>query len=92
MEQIIAYKPKCCNKAYMSKYSAIRHERKCPKNPDNQACQTCKHLEVGWDDGKYWWCHHFDKCIEIGADLMDDPNYRMEPRMNCEFWEGKDDV
>ena len=27
-ELISAYKPSCCNKAYMSKASAVRHEKK----------------------------------------------------------------
>lgn len=41
MEEIKAYKPKCCRKAYMCKGSAIRHEKKCFRNPDNKACLTC---------------------------------------------------
>lgn len=91
MQEIIAYKPKCCNRAYMSKYSAIRHERKCPNNPDNRACQTCKNRTVDYDcdDGYGWYCEHFEKGIEIGGSVM---GYLMEPQMNCEFWEGKEDV
>lgn len=41
MEEIKAWKPKCCNKAYIRKGSATRHERRCPHNPDNKACATC---------------------------------------------------
>ena len=105
MQEITAYKPKCCNRAYMSKYSAIRHERKCPKNPDNRACQTCKHqIEEqktvynpyhGGNPGStdhdvnYWWCEHFEKVIDRFAENDDT---EMEPQMNCEFWEGKEDV
>lgn len=40
-EEIKAYKPKCCNKAFVRKWSAVRHEKNCPKNPDNKACYTC---------------------------------------------------
>lgn len=92
MEQITAYKPKCCNRAYMSKYSAIRHERKCPKNPDNRACQTCKCRTVEYDSdaGTTWYCEHFEKEI-IRDTYVDDSKWDMNPRMNCEFWEGKDE-
>lgn len=41
MEEIKAYKPKCCKKLYFSKYSALRHEKKCFCNPDNKACLSC---------------------------------------------------
>lgn len=107
MEQITAYKPKCCNLAYMSKYSAIRHERKCPKNPDNRACQTCKHKSEEWKtvynpchggdpgstdyDVKYWWCDHFEKEIDKYSGTFYDDEATMPPRMNCEFWEGIDE-
>lgn len=90
MEQITAYKPKCCNRAYMSKHSAIRHERKCPKNPDNRACQTCKNRTVEYDEGWYWYCEHFEKGIDKDAGLWDEPEWYIEPRMSCEFWEGKE--
>lgn len=44
MEEIKAYKPKCCQKAYIYKSSAVRHEKKCYKNPDNKACLTCNNF------------------------------------------------
>lgn len=91
MQEITAYKPKCCNRAYMSKFSAIRHERKCPNNPDNRACQTCKHLTIEYEDGYGWYCEHFEKALERGGDIMEEP-YIMDLQMNCEFWEGKEDV
>lgn len=106
MEKITAYKPKCCNRSYMSKQSAIRHERNCPKNPESRACQTCKHQSEeretiynpyhGGDPGstdydvKYWWCAHFEKGIDKYAGFLENPNKYMEPRMHCEFWEGKE--
>ena len=105
MEQITAYKPKCSNRAHMSKYSATRHERKCPKNPDNWACKTCKHQSEEWEtvynpyhggnpgstdyDVKYWWCDYYDKEIDRDARFFENPNEHIEPQMNCEFWEGK---
>lgn len=109
MQEITAYKPKCCNRAYMSKSSAIRHERNCPNNPDNRACQTCKHKSEEWEtvynryhngnpgstdyDVKYWWCEHFEKRIDKYSCTFDENDMsEMLPRMNCEFWEGKEDV
>jgi len=41
MEEIKAYKPKCCNKAYITKSGARKHEHNCYKNSDNRACLTC---------------------------------------------------
>lgn len=41
MEEVKAYKPKCCNKAYLTKSGAWKHEHKYYKNPDNKACLTC---------------------------------------------------
>lgn len=92
MEQITAYKPKCCNRAYMSKYSAIRHERKCPKNPDNRACQTCKNRDVRYDEGEYWYCEHFEKVIDKYSGTFYDDDATMKPIMNCEFWEGENEL
>lgn len=89
MQEITAYKPKCCNRAYMSKYSAIRHERNCPNNPDNRACKTCKNYVAEYDEGWGYYCEHYEKEIDKDAELFDEPERYMEPRMNCEFWEGK---
>lgn len=43
-EKIVAYKPKCCNKAMVSKSSALRHERNCLHNQDNKTCLSCKYM------------------------------------------------
>ena len=43
MKEITAFKPDCCNKAMLTKSSALRHERKCPKNPANKSCPTCRY-------------------------------------------------
>lgn len=40
-EQIKAWKPVCCSKAYMKKQSAVEHEKHCLWNPLNKACHTC---------------------------------------------------
>jgi hypothetical protein len=40
-EEIRAYKPRCCKKAYLHKSSAVRHEKYCFCNPDNKACLSC---------------------------------------------------
>ena len=48
-----------CNKYYISKYHAERHEKYCRENPNNQhACfKDCKHLTSGQDEeGKYFTC------------------------------------
>lgn len=43
MEEVKAWKPICCNKAYLNKGSARTHEKRCPYNPKNKACATCGH-------------------------------------------------
>lgn len=103
-ELITAYKPICCNKAFMSKSSAIRHEKKCRKNVANRACQTCKHRIVatetyynpyhGGDCGStdfeydYWWCEIHEKQIDTGA--LNTLGLLMLPKMHCEHWESED--
>ena len=100
-ELISAYKPSCCNKAYISKSSAVRHEKKCPKNPKNRACQTCKHRiettetyynpyhngDCGSTDYDYkcWWCEIHDMKIDSFSANVD--GIGMQPKMNCEHWE-----
>lgn len=49
MEEVKAYKPKCCNKAYLHKASARRHEKRCFFNPDNKACVTCKNFMTDYN-------------------------------------------
>lgn len=100
-ELISAYKPICCNKAYMSKSGAVRHEKKCPKNPKNRACQTCKHRtettetyynpyhngDCGSTDYDYkcWWCEIHEMQIDSFSANVD--GIGMQPKMNCEHWE-----
>ena len=102
-EQINAFKPICCNKAYMTKSSAIRHEKKCKKNVANRACKTCKHRIVATEtyynphhngdcgstdfDYEYWWCEIHEKQIDNGAINI---GATMLPKMNCEGWERRE--
>lgn len=102
-ELIKAYKPICCNKAYMKKSSAVRHEKKCPKNIANRACQTCRHRTESTEtyynpyhggdcgsadyDYKYWWCEIHEMQIDSFSANVD--GIGMQPKMNCEHWEGE---
>ena len=102
-ELIKAYKPICCKKAYMKKSSAVRHEKKCPKNIANCACQTCLHRTESTEtyynpyhngdcgstdyDYKYWWCEIYKMQIERYSSNND--GITMLPRMNCEHWKGE---
>lgn len=104
---IQAYKPKCCNKVYIYKKNAMQHEKKCPNNPDNKACQTCKYRIVDYEtvynryhngipgstdyDVKYWWCDHYDKRIDMWSELMEEAT-RIKPKMNCEYWEEDNEI
>ena len=47
MEKLYGYKPSCCNRIYLQKRSAIRHEKSCFKNPNNKACITCNNFHDG---------------------------------------------
>lgn len=38
---------------------------------------------------KYWLCEHFEKVIDR---FVENDDTEMEPQMNCEFWEGEEDV
>lgn len=102
-ELIGAYRPKCCNKAYIYKRNAVQHEKKCPHNPDNKACQTCKHRIIYYEtvynrnhggnpgstdyDFKYWWCEYLEKEINKYAGMFGDDPDKIAPKMNCECWE-----
>ena len=95
--EIKAWKPSCCNRAYMSKGSAVRHERNCPKNPVNQACQTCIFLMVDYNtvynpyhngipgstdyEIEYWWCKKLGRCIRTYPD-----GNSILPKKHCELW------
>lgn len=50
MKPVQAYSPKCCtHKAFIKADVARRHEKNCPKNPDNKACVTCANRVVEQD-------------------------------------------
>lgn len=102
-ELIRAYKPVCCKKAYMSKSSAVRHEKTCHKNPENRACGTCKHRIAitetyynpyhGGDCGstdydyKHWWCKIYKRQIAYDFCVPNFDEITLRPQMNCEHWE-----
>lgn len=74
-EEIKAYKPKCCNKAYIHKSSAIRHEKRCYKNPENKACKMCKYFE-------------YDSCSEVHDELPGSPVEQWDWRICTRNGEG----
>ena len=92
-EEITAYMPKCCRKAYLSKYSAVRHEKKCMKNPDNRACITCKHFESGSDfdvhdelPGSPVERWSWRMCTRNGEDNPIDLSEAGSLKINCEYY------
>lgn len=86
MEQVTAWKPKCCNKAYLYKGNARRHEKNCPYNPDNKACATCGNCIKEWDEFYSYWCDHHEKFIEK---YCFDEN-ALQPQKHCEHWKPKE--
>ena len=44
--EIKAYKPECCNKCFITKGGANRHEKLCLKNPKTRNCKTCANLLI----------------------------------------------
>lgn len=100
-EVIKAYKPICCNKAYIHKSSAIRHEKSCRKNINNRACDTCKHRTKGTEtyynpyhggdcgstdfDYEYLWCEIHK--MQIDNYSINIGAMTMLPKTNCEHWE-----
>ncbi|PXV88396.1 hypothetical protein C8E03_108123 [Lachnotalea glycerini] len=105
MEEIKAYKPKCCSKAYMTKSGARKHKKKCFKNPDNKACLTCKYFikdyntvyvpprgDSNYGDDDYEEPYYF--CDFDGKTLM---SVHIKPmklekhyQSECEHWELKE--
>jgi len=100
MEEIKAYKPKCCKKAYICKGSATRHEKLCCKNPDNKACITCGHFitdyhtvyvqphgDQNYGDADYdiKYYHCEVDGVNIGSDYFNDNNAKPFTK-NCKNW------
>ena len=82
LEEIKAYKPKCCSKAYITKRACVEHEKRCLWNPDNEACHTCGKREVVDGEEKRWYCPVRDRLIgifEAGNEML--------PVSHCEDWE-----
>ena len=105
MEEITAYKPFCCNKVYIKKSSAKRHETMCPHNPANHACTTCSnriiesitryvppHGDQNYGDADYdefIWYCEFD-----GSTLTNGMGYEEgKPlEMHCSNWKLKEET
>lgn len=102
MEEVRAWKPICCNKAYLIKGNARKHERMCPHNPENRACATCGHnskeretVYVPPYDGNpgtedyerdYYWCDYYEKEISKWEVV----GKTIFPRSHCERWISKE--
>lgn len=96
METVTAYKPCCCSKAMLSKASVMRHERKCLKNPSNQACPTCEFLHKEsvthyhfmeppeYDVLAFYCTVDEESPEELGEDW--DPKFKRD----CENWKRKE--
>lgn len=101
MEEVKAWKPVCCNKAYIIKANAKRHELTCPWNPKNRACATCgcnssesetvymtpRNGNYGDDDydRQYYWCSYFEKEISKSEVV----GKTIFPQSHCNYWTPK---
>ncbi|WP_312372708.1 hypothetical protein [Lachnoclostridium sp.] len=105
MEEIKAYKPKCCKKAYLYKSSAFRHENKCFKNPDNKACVSCDNFVTAYNTvyvpphgdqnyGNADYDERYNYCnydgVIIGTDLQ--KNGHKPFQFNCPHWKLNSEV
>lgn len=99
MEEIKAWKPKCCNKAYIRKGSAARHEKRCPYNPDNKACATCGHNTEesntvyvrpypghNYGDDDYEEYYYWCGFFEKEISKYEVAENTMQPQIHCEHW------
>lgn len=98
MDEIKAYKPSCCPKAYIHKGSAIRHEKKCFKNSNNKACLSCGNFKTDTNtiymrptDGnygdsdyeeKYFYCEYDD--FILGEHIENGNNKSFQ--RDCKYW------
>ena len=104
MEEIKAYKPCCCSKAYMTKQGAKKHEASCFNNKANRACITCKNCSEEYDtvyvpprgdensgDADYDLKYYY--CEHYQRELISKlcPEEKgIYYRRDCEYWEDKD--
>lgn len=97
MEEVKAYKPKCCKKAYLLKSSAVRHEKNCIYNPDNKACATCIH-RIKESQTVYvrpYPCNNpgdndydvFCDYCEVLEQIMGTAGASVDYEFNCKHWE-----
>lgn len=102
MEEITAWKPKCCNKVFLSKGNARRHERNCSYNPDNKACATCGYNSEesntvyvrpspGNNYGDDDYEEHYFWCGYHEKKINKyGPKEDLQPQKNCEHWKPKE--
>lgn len=105
-EIIKAYKPKCCNRAYVHKSSAVRHENNCCYNKENKACATCKYLsnesntiynpfhngEPGSKDYEvhFYSCDYYEKALESAEYVTDNEEHYLAYQKNCPAWTSRE--
>lgn len=100
-EKIEAYKPCCCSKAYMHKSSALKHEKRCFKNPVNEACLTCKncvkeletvyvppHGDENYGDADYEKAYYWCEVYnkELVGKYEEETSDKMHYRRDCKKW------
>lgn len=105
MEEVSAWKPNCCNKAFLSRGNARRHERNCSYNPDNKACATCGYNSEesntvyvrpapGNNPGDDDYEEYFFWCAyhekEISKYGFEEKAKAMQPQKHCEHWKPKE--
>lgn len=99
MEQVSAWKPKCCNKTYLYKGNARRHERRCAFNPDNKACATCGYNSEesntvyvrpvngnNYGDDDYEERYYWCGFYEKKISKYSFDEKTLQPQKHCEYW------
>lgn len=77
-----------CSRTHGKRPAAIAHMGRCWKNPDNQTCRTCAHLEEVPSGepcypGRYCNCNEgWTRCL-AGVDLPAGPEF---PLVGCPKW------
>ncbi len=64
-----------CDFESKKKYVLTEHLKKCWRNPENKACDTCEHYNIKWRGGK-----NLSTC-DVGLKIYGRPN------ANCRRWE-----
>lgn len=76
-KQIIRYQCEHCRKkAYVSKYDAVKHEKKCFFNPAVRSCVTCDKRGFHPEYGDCWCAAYQKEVIKKGSPIRDCPSWR----------------